>query len=392
MLTSSQLPAVAPRFDGVDLLRGLSILAVIDLHVSIAFRFAGLSLGSGLPAPLRRLLFSNGGRGVTVFFAISGFLITLTSIRRFGTLRAMRPGVFYRIRFARIAPLLLALLLVLSLLHFLNISGFHVKNVSLARALFAALTFHLNWLEGRYNYLPPNWDILWSLSVEEMFYLFFPLACLFLLRLRHGMAFFFAVLTGLLVLGPFARTVWAYTEIWGSKSYLSGMDAIAMGCLTALLVTHLQSRKYGCRRAQRLLLTILEAIGAALMLLLAIWPRWHWLRPALHLLGRSGLDDTLLPFGVCLIMLGTVLRGARGRPWTAPLRWFGRQSYEVYMLHEFIVIGITGAAAAVHHGNHLLWWLLVIALSAPLAWITAHFFTEPANRYLRGAARPHSVP
>ena len=86
-------------------------------------------------------------------------------------------GKFYRIRFARIAPLLLLLLAVLSLLHLGNVQGFRIpaKTTTLPRALFAALTYHLNWLEALHGYLPGNWDVLWSLSVEEMFYLFFPL-------------------------------------------------------------------------------------------------------------------------------------------------------------------------------------------------------------------------
>ncbi len=51
------------------------------------------------------------------------------------------------------------------------------KSGGLGRALLAALTSHVNVLEARRGYLPANWDILWSLSVEEVFYLFFPLVC-----------------------------------------------------------------------------------------------------------------------------------------------------------------------------------------------------------------------
>ena len=84
---------------------------------------------------------------------------------------------FYQMRFARIAPLLLALLAILSALHFAHVRHFIVPQTTggLGRALVAALTFHINVLEARRGYLPGNWDILWSLSVEEMFYLFFPL-------------------------------------------------------------------------------------------------------------------------------------------------------------------------------------------------------------------------
>ena len=108
-------PAVS-RLDGVDVLRGVSILAVIVLHVYIRLRGYGFKPATDWPRWLFHLVFLNGNNGVTIFFAVSGFLITLTSLRRFGSLAEMRARVFYRIRFARIAPLLLLVLAVLSAL------------------------------------------------------------------------------------------------------------------------------------------------------------------------------------------------------------------------------------------------------------------------------------
>jgi peptidoglycan/LPS O-acetylase OafA/YrhL len=99
--------AVTPRFDGVDVLRGVSILSVVLLHTWIRMHFPGSPLNQVMRGQLAHLLLRNGDNGVTVFFAVSGFLITLTSLRRFGSLGQMRPAKFYRIRFARIAPLLL---------------------------------------------------------------------------------------------------------------------------------------------------------------------------------------------------------------------------------------------------------------------------------------------
>src|SRR4029077_9214244 len=138
-----------------------------------------------------------------------------------------------KLRFARIAPLLLLLLAVLSVLHFADVSGFVVstKQGGLGRALVGALTFHVNLLEARRGYLPGPWDILWSLSVEEMFYLFFPLICL-LFRSRRLLVIPLAVFV---VLGPFARSrAFNPNPVWREYSYLGGMDAIALGCLTAL--------------------------------------------------------------------------------------------------------------------------------------------------------------
>jgi peptidoglycan/LPS O-acetylase OafA/YrhL len=116
--------AVTPRFDGVDVLRGFSILSVVLLHIWLRMRFAGFGIGHWLPQWVAYRIFRNGDNGVTVFFAVSGFLITLTSLRRFGTLAGMQAARFYRIRFARIAPLLLLVLAVLSVLHLMHADGF----------------------------------------------------------------------------------------------------------------------------------------------------------------------------------------------------------------------------------------------------------------------------
>jgi peptidoglycan/LPS O-acetylase OafA/YrhL len=305
---SGEVPAATPRFETVDLLRGLSILAVVLLHCWLRFFLAGVQVGTGLPNWLFRLLLRNGGNGVTVFFAISGFLITLTSVRRFGGLREMRPQLFYRVRFARIAPLLLLLLSVLSLLHWGSLhshvfGAWHVKKaVGLPRALFSALTFHLNWLEAKTGYLPANWDVMWSLSVEEMFYLFFPLVCVaFVGRTsplrRIGWPLLFLFAGALLVLGPWARSVWITTDIGQEKSYLGGMNAIAMGCLAGLLCDRML-------RSTRLVgrwLYLVEAVGWVLIAWMATWPRWAWLHGASRFLGRTDLDDTVLPLGVCLV-------------------------------------------------------------------------------------------
>jgi peptidoglycan/LPS O-acetylase OafA/YrhL len=167
------------RIDGVDLLRSLAIFFVLMNHVNMRLLIAKVPYTEGLPDRLVSSLVWNGQLGVQMFFAISGFLITTTTRRRWGTLSRVSLHGFYVMRFARIMPLLLALLVVLSVLHLAHIKDFVVttKTGGLGRALFAALTFHVNVLEARRGYLPGNWDILWSLSVEEVFYLCFPVDC-----------------------------------------------------------------------------------------------------------------------------------------------------------------------------------------------------------------------
>lgn len=388
--------AATPRFETVDLLRGLSILAVVLLHCWVRFLVNGVAVGTGLPRWLSHLLLRNGGNGVTIFFAISGFLIMLTSIRRFGGLRHMRARLFYRIRFARIAPLLLLILVVLSLLHWASLywqafDSWHVKKaVGLPRALFSALTFHLNWLEAKTGYLPANWDVMWSLSVEEMFYLFFPLVCVAFVGERSplrrvGWPLLFLLAGAMLVLGPWARSVWITTDIGQEKSYLGGMNAIAMGCLAALLCDRL-SRVAAIGRGW---FYAAEIVGWVLIAWMATWPRWTWLHGASRFLARTDLDDTVLPLGVCLVMVATVLRGSRGGGWlTAPVRWFGRHSYEVYLTHEFLVLLGVMAYLRWHGARPGMWTVVITLLTAPLGWAVARWFSEPMNRLLRGALPP----
>src|SRR5271170_957456 len=221
------------RLDGVDLLRGLAIFFVLMNHVNMRLRGAHVPYTQGLPEQLVSSLVWNGQMGVQIFFAVSGFLITSRALRRWGSLSRVSIRDFYLLRFARIGPLLFLLLAVLSILHFAHLEHFVVsaKTGGLGRALFAALTLHVNLLEARRGYLPANWDILWSLSVEEMFYLFFPLLC----RLLGGEKMLVGLLLGFAALGPVARTILTHgNPVWREYSYLGGMDAIAMGCITAL--------------------------------------------------------------------------------------------------------------------------------------------------------------
>jgi len=401
------LPAATQRFDTIDVLRGFSILAVVLLHTWIRLFFAGYDIRHlPLPKIVTHLLFFNGGNGVTVFFAISGFLITLTSLRRFGSLSTMRASVFYRIRFARIAPLLILIVTILSVLALAHVEGFDFshKRAPLWRAIIAAFTFHLNWLEARFGFLPGNWNVMWSLSVEEMFYVFFPILCMLLLRFRRGMIPFIVILVAFVAMGPYARTVWSTNEIWQDQSYLGGMDGIALGCLTALLAHYVSIRQEGRWPAihSRLLL-LLQIAGVTIIAVTACGPHWFWkLIPT-----KADFFGTLLAVGACLVMLASVLRHAGGHSrspsrLTAPIRWYGRHSYEVYLTHEFIVIWVVmlfshwhpnpkpkGLAPHQLSVPHMAVWVVgILLLTALLGWLTATFFSEPMNRYLRGARPP----
>jgi peptidoglycan/LPS O-acetylase OafA/YrhL len=112
MAQSTQVNPVGSwsRVDGIDLLRGLAIFFVLMNHVNMQLLFAHVPYTQGLPKQLVWSLVWNGQQGVQIFFAVSGFLITSTSLRRWKSLAQVSVADFYRLRFARIAPLLVGLL------------------------------------------------------------------------------------------------------------------------------------------------------------------------------------------------------------------------------------------------------------------------------------------
>src|SRR5271156_2871674 len=124
------------RLDGVDLLRGLAIFFVLMNHVNMRLRGAHVPYTQGLPEQLVSSLVWNGQMGVQIFFTISGFLITSTSLRRWGSLGRVSIRDFYLLRFARIAPLFLLLLGVLSILDLAQMKFFVIgaKTGGLGRA------------------------------------------------------------------------------------------------------------------------------------------------------------------------------------------------------------------------------------------------------------------
>ena len=153
-------------------------------HIGLRIPLKKGVLAGFVPKEVLSGLNYNGYEAVFIFFVISGFLIAGNVLRRDGALAKVDVRAFYTRRFSRIVPCLLLLVAVLSALHLLGVRDYVIQREgqTLPRAIVAALGFHLNWYEGMTGYLPGNWDVLWSLSIEEVFYLGFPLACLLVRR------------------------------------------------------------------------------------------------------------------------------------------------------------------------------------------------------------------
>jgi peptidoglycan/LPS O-acetylase OafA/YrhL len=369
----------ARRSAGIDVLRGLSIVFVVLHHVHLRFHLNGFEVLAWLPKSVQWVLWWSGYYSVIAFFVISGFLITRLSIARWGQLGRISLRDFYALRFARLAPCLFTMLAVSSALHLSGFADFRIEaeRASLGRALVAALGFHVNWLEAERGYLPGNWDVLWSLSVEEAFYVLFPLVCITLRSER----WLLLPLLALVVLGPWNRTRLMGQSPWDDFAYLSCSDGIAFGCLSALAAARLdlgpRLRRFalGFGITAALLIVVFRRQGAALGLM------------------HFGLNVSVLELGVASMLLafgtggGTSSLASR---FTAPLRLLGRASYEIYLGHMFVVLAAATAfkRLSVDPAHAPIWYVGISALCAALGLLVSRFISEPANRALRARWRP----
>ncbi|WEN16204.1 acyltransferase [Rhodanobacter sp. AS-Z3] len=377
---TSPVPVAAAqtRNPGIDLLRGLAILLVVLHHLGLRIPLKKTALADVLPAWLLSGLNYNGYEAVFVFFVISGFLIAANALQRWGSLERLDVRVFYARRFARIMPCLLALVAVLSVLHLFGVQDYTINRAgqSLPRAMVAALGLHLNWYEGQTGYLPGNWDVLWSLSIEEVFYLCFPLVCL----LTRRRVVLLPLLVTLALSMPWTHAALHGNEIWQEKAYLPGMSAIAVGVLGALLASHWSSPS---PRA-RLLLGWLGAIGLAAVMLdgSVLWQLLH-----------DGYLLLLAGSALCLL-LASQQRQIRGawQPWRGwnGLRAWGRLSYEIYLTHMFVVFALVRLYRWVGGDPRLgfLWYLPAL----PLCWLLGagveRWLSLPCERWLRAWLSP----
>ena len=364
------LPARSP---GIDLLRGLSILLVVMHHVGLRIPLKQGVLATFLPKGFLSALIYNGYEAVFVFFVISGFLITTNTLTRWGTLGAIDVRTFYVRRAARILPCLAILVAVLSVLHLVGARDYVIShaNQSLPRAIFSALGLHLNWYEGHTGYLPGGWDVLWSLSIEEVFYLGFPLLCLGLRRDR----ILVPVLALLALSLPAARAALAGNEIWQEKAYLPGMAGIAAGVLGALVAARFR-------------------------------PQGRWALPLLRVVSTAGLvavfgfEGKLWPYlgnGLLLVLTGSAVglvlsfhwqetsTPAHPFPGLGWLRSCGRLSYEIYLTHMFVVFLVVRVFRVSGGGLWwgILWYIPAVALSWLLGWLVARTISYPSERALR---------
>lgn len=212
-----QLPKRIPELDGF---RGIAVLMVMVEHVYEA----GPSIS--LPGPLN-LIVSHGWLGVDLFFVLSGFLITgiLLDERE----RSDYFQSFYRRRACRILPLAVTVLLLCAL-----VSGFAHDDRTFTSSVLLTLAFcsNLQWSLGILAI--PGTGVMWSLAVEEHFYLLWPLAVRRFPRMTIGY-----LAAAIVLLSPIARALAIHHGVRPMAVYQLSwfrFDGLALGALLAIFV------------------------------------------------------------------------------------------------------------------------------------------------------------
>jgi peptidoglycan/LPS O-acetylase OafA/YrhL len=308
---SEERPLLRPKMPELDSVRGLAILMVLFYH-GFATR-QNADAFSGFPKLFVRFV-SPGWTGVNLFFALSGFLIT-------GILLDSKHHPHYYRRFylrraLRILPAYYVLLILLALLGRYGMQG---ENVSFAFLGLSAI--YLANVTGFFG-IPMQFGILWSLAVEEHFYLLWPAIVRNVSRQTVGMlAIVIAVASTL------ARVVASRMgyDVFAHYTWLVA-DGLAFGSLLAVLMRG----PWGTRKGLQLI-SLAAVLGSIALVLIDALIHRPLAGGALHITALNLL---------CMAAVGIFLLVGTSA-WSflvhhRILTLFGEISYGLYLLHMLI--------------------------------------------------------
>ena len=355
MRNAQMLPQTIPSLNGI---RAISVLLVVLAHS-----------GFGVIIP--------GGLGVTIFFFLSGYLITtlmLAESERLGNIAILS---FYARRIFRLAP---PLLITLALAYTLNYFGLLPGQITLdglmAQLLYFANYFYIFFDPGG-DKVPAGTAILWSLAVEEHFYIFFPLIMTFFVRrgLRPRAIGIVLIITCLVILIWRIHLVLS-PEFSVDRTYLSSdtrIDSIIYGCLTAVLFNPVRAAPRS--KTMSSLQWTLFSVGIGLLLFCLIYRN-----PVFRETFRYSLQGiALIPvFYFSILFCDNAFFCHLNSVWLIRL---GVYSYTVYLSHHIIIFVIAKNAPFVAD-NPFVVFSVVLAISVAYA-AAIDRFVDPYFRQLR---------
>jgi peptidoglycan/LPS O-acetylase OafA/YrhL len=336
----------AKYIPAIDGMRAIAILVVVTSHL----------VTNELP----------GGLGVTLFFFVSGYLITGLLIDEYDTSGAIDIKYFYIRRFMRLAPALLTMVAVVSLTYFM------VFDITSIKEIIAAVFYFMNYYQIVGGAMPIPLGPLWSLAIEEHFYLVFPLVIALAWRFQKKL---FVSLVGVCVL----VLVWRMIVVAGGaddfRTFIgtdTRIDSIVYGALLAI----------GIRLKLQLdWLTSRSALVAGIGLLLASLVIRN---PVFRETVRYSLQGiAFIPLFYYAISVESPVKRALENPVAL---WIGKLSYSLYLWHFPVLVFVKTQLPT---GNLAVRGIVIAALSLLCAAIS-YYFVETPLRLKNGTHSPRS--
>jgi peptidoglycan/LPS O-acetylase OafA/YrhL len=365
-------PIPAKNWQIVDLVRTFSIVAVLADH-----SFSNPIFQQAWVAWLWGRFCVNGSNGVLIFFVVSGFLITNVIARSRGGLFDPDPIRFYVHRIGRIWPLYFTLFFIgLAVLIGLDphdrLYGFYFPQRDLSPWFLLSIpTFTFNWFFVFHSDLSLGfqWIVLWSLSIEEQFYLFYPL----ILKWAGKFSNFMWVAGSIFVGAVLFRVVLGF---WGPINNFilsfptpAELDLFIFGILLFLVFE--RSRSYLSPHPALCWFLCLSGFALGAAAYLGVYPKRTW--------GIALFPDAL-GLGVFGFILGglnlTVFESRLLKALSLP----GKYCYGSYLLHP-LVLFLCGPFLPPN--SPFLRLFVFVVLTTALSGLSFHYFEVPVNRAIR---------
>jgi peptidoglycan/LPS O-acetylase OafA/YrhL len=273
-----------------------------------------------------------GSLGVDVFFVLSGFLITTLLLQEWVKNGSIQISRFYARRALRLLPAMLSFVLffgtVVTAGHFLHLDFTGDPPLhSLWRNLGLAAVYAYNWIGASGDYRVPGMGHLWSLAIEEQYYLVWPFLLAFLLRIKPSLALLLPVSLAGFVLS--ASTIFLWGD-WNFDRLFFGTDFRIQALLAGSILGQLYVGGYLKPGAipKSVCSTLTLCCGLTLLLLIAMLQN----REPFMAIGGYTFVAVTSALLVCSILISPSAWSTRllSQPW---LTYIGKRSYSLYLWH-----------------------------------------------------------